>query len=82
MIFYKVDLRSLIPDIAKRQQCSWTKIPTKCVPDPTENPTDLWEVPQTPAYIETQKCESLVTQENKFFMGDDRFVLNQGKNSV
>ena len=50
----------------------------ECVPDPTEKPTDLWEVQQVPVNVDTQKCEALVTQES-MYMSSDRFVLNEGK---
>ena len=50
----------------------------ECVPDPTETPTDLWEVPQVPLDLDTEKCEALVTQES-MYMSSDRFVLNEGK---
>ena len=66
-----------IPDQVKRRQCAWTKLPIECVPDPTQKPTDLWEVPQAPVDIDTQKCEALVTQES-MYISSDRFVLNEG----
>ena len=50
----------------------------ECVPDPTEKPTDLWEVPQVPLDLDAEKCEALVTQES-MYMSSDRFVLNEGK---